>query len=84
MNKDLSRTKTGPPPNVSNAYDPEQHTFSFHLGNVSGKDANFMGEVVGLFCDPLHAGMLDHVKHGRMCLVYVEGRLKFVPVFGKN
>jgi hypothetical protein len=85
MRKDKFMPRVSPPaPGVTAGYDPGLQTFSFTLGNVAAHDAHFIGEVVKLFTDPLNAGLMDHIKHGRMAIVYKGGRAELTPVFGRN
>ena len=65
-------------------YDPLEQTFTFRLGNVSARDANFLAEIVKLFCDPMQAGTLARLRQGGVAVQYQNGHVEIVPVYGKN
>lgn len=66
---------TLPPPIVGQG-------FSFHLDNVSPKDALFLGQLCGMFCDPEQAEKLASLKAGRSALMYHNGLAVAVPTKG--
>lgn len=46
----------------------EQDVISIHVANLPLADAQFLGNVVALFCDPQSEPIADSVRAGRLAL----------------
>jgi len=62
--------KPGKPILKPAAPQPANHTVSFHVTNCTAKDAQFIGGVIKLFCDPALAVIAAELRRGTLALEY--------------
>lgn len=61
------------------------HSISVHVGNLTPREAVFLGGVVGLFCDPRGARARELLAAGLLQISMLpNGRAVWGPVVGEN
>lgn len=55
---------------AKSADDQPNHTLSYHVTNCTAKDAQFIGGVIRLFCDPELALIAAELRKGTLAIEY--------------